>query len=161
MSSFSVSRGTVPYRSRLGWLPLSVALNLVLIGLVVAWELNLPPPPRQPMVTWQRELIPSLSPADAAIVKETAGQVADAQAAGDLAVHVQFDKVRAILAADPVDKDALAAAFNEMTTIRQNQQMLFGKAFTEELNTVSDDGRQKILAALLEQGKRWRPTPGR
>jgi heavy-metal resistance protein len=161
MSSFSIQRGTVPYRSRLGWLPLSVALNLLLIGLVVAWELNLPAPPRQPLVTWQRELIPSLSPSDAAIVTEAAGQVADAQAAGDVAVHAQFDKVRAILAADPVDQAALAAAFNEMADIRQHQQMLIGKAFTEELDTVSAAGRQRIRAALIEQGQRWRPTPGR
>jgi len=161
MSSFSIPRGTLPYRSRLGWLPLSVALNLVLIGLVVAWELNLPPPPRQPLVTWQRELIPSLSPADAAIVTEAANRIADAQAAGDRQIRAQFDKVRAILAADPVDKDALAAAFNEMANIRQNQQMLVGKAFTEELDTVSDDGRRKIHAALVEQGKRLRPPPGR
>ena len=85
MSSFSLPRDPrCPVSlAELGWLPLSVALNLVLIGLVVAWELNLPPPPRQPLVTWQRELIPSLSPADAAIVTEAAGQVADAQAAGD------------------------------------------------------------------------------
>src|ERR1700760_2210277 len=106
MSSFSIPRGTTPYRSRLGWLPLSVALNLVLIGLVVAWELNLPAPPRQPMVTWQRELIPSLSPADAAIVATAADQIADAQAAADMAVHLQFNKIRSILAADPLDKAA-------------------------------------------------------
>ena len=161
MSSFSIPRGTVPYRSRLGWLPLSVALNLVLIGLVVAWELNLPAPPRQPLVTWQRELIPSLSPADATIVRETVSRIAGAQAAGDLGIHAQFDKVRAILTANPVDKAALADAFDQMATIRQNQQMLVGKAFTEELDKVSDEGREKIRAALMEQGKRWRPTSDR
>ena len=74
MSSFSLPRNAVPYRSRLGWLPLSLALNLVLIGVVVAWELNLPAPPRQPLVTWQRELIPSLNSADAAIAAQAAGR---------------------------------------------------------------------------------------
>jgi hypothetical protein len=160
MSAFSVGRGAAPYRSRLGWLPLSVALNLVLIGLVVAWELNLPAPPRQPLVTWQRELIPSLSPADAAIVTGAAGRIADAQAAGDLAIHGQYDKIRGILAADPLDKAALADAFNEMATIRQTQQLKVGAAFTEELDSVSADGRKKILAAMVKQGERWRPTPG-
>jgi hypothetical protein len=150
----------VPYRSRLGWLPLSVALNLLLIGLVLAWAINLPVPPRQPLVTWQRELIPSLPPADAAIVAEAAGRIADAQAAGDLAIHNQFNKVRAILAVDPLDKDGLAGAFNEMATIRQTQQLQVGKAFTEELNAVSAEGRQKILAAMVKQGQRWQPTPG-
>jgi hypothetical protein len=161
MSSFSIPRSTVPYRSRLGWLPLSVAVNLLLIGLVVAWELNLPGPPHQPLVTWQRELIPSLSPADAAVVSEAAGEIADAQAAADLAVHNQFNKVRAILGVDPLDKAALADAFDQMTSIRQNQQLQIGKAFTEELDQVSDAGRQKILAAMQKQGQHWRPTPGR
>jgi hypothetical protein len=161
MSSFSVSRGTIPYRSRLGWLPLSVALNLLLIGLVIAWELNLPAPPRQPLVTWQRELIPSLSASDAAVVTEAAGQIADAQAAADYAVHLQFNKIRAILAAEPLDKAALATAFDEIATIRQAQQLKNGEAFTEELDKVSGDGRAKILAAMKRQGDRWRPTPGR
>jgi len=139
---------------------LSVALNLVLIGLVVAWELNLPPPPRQPLVTWQRELIPSLSPVDAAIVKGAADQIADAQAEGDRGIHEQFNKIRAILAVSPLDKGALADAFNGMATIRQTQQLQVGKAFTEELDAVSADGRQKILAAMVKQGERWRPMPG-
>lgn len=160
MSSFSVSRGAVPYRSRLGWLPLSVALNLMLIGLVVAWELNLPAPPRQPLVTWQRELIPSLSAGDAKIVAGAAGQIADAQAEGDLGVHNQFDQIRTILAAEPLDKAALSDAFKQIATIRQTQQLKIGVAFTEELDTISAEGKQKILAAMVKQGERWRPTPG-
>ena len=160
MSSFSLPRGAIPYRSRLGWLPLSLALNLVLIGLVVAWELNLPAPPRQPLVTWQRELIPSLTPGDAVIATEAAGRIADAQAAGDLAVHNQYTKVRGILATDPLDRAALAEAFDEMADIRHDQQFKAGKAFTEELNTVSADGRRKILAGMERQGQRWKPTPG-
>jgi hypothetical protein len=160
MSSFSLPRGAVPYRSRLGWLPLSLALNLVLIGLVVAWELNLPAPPRQPLVTWQRELIPSLSPADAVIAAEAAGRIADAQAAGDLAVHNQYTKVRGILAADTLDRTALAETFNRMADIRRDQQFEAGMAFTEELDTVSADGRRKILAGMEKQSQRWKPTPG-
>jgi hypothetical protein len=160
MSSFSLPRGAVPYRSRLGWLPLSLALNLVLIGLVVAWELNLPAPPRQPLVTWQRELIPSLSPADAAIAATAAGRIADAQAAGDLAVHNQYTKIRGILAADPLDRAALDETFNRMADIRRDQQSEAGKAFAEELDTVSADGRRKILAGMEKQSQRWKPTPG-
>jgi hypothetical protein len=160
MSSFSIPRNAIPYRSRLGWLPLSLALNLVLIGLVVAWELNLPAPPRQPLVTWQREIMPSLSPADAAIAADAAGRIADAQAAGDLAVHNQYKKIRGILAVDPLDRTALAAAFDEMADIRREQQLKVGKAFTEELDAVSLDGRRKMVAAMEKQSQRWRPTPG-
>jgi hypothetical protein len=160
MSCFSLPRNAVPYRSRLGWLPLSLALNLVLIGLVLAWVLHLPGPPRQPLVTWQRELIPSLLPADAAIATKAAGRIADAQAEGDLAVHNLYKKIRALLAADPLDRAAIADAFNQMARIREEQQLKAGQAFTEELDTVSADGRRKILAAMEKQSQRWKPTPG-
>ena len=161
MSSFSLPRNAIPYRSRLGWLPLSLALNLVLIGVVFAWEMRPAPPSRQPIVTWQRALVPSLLPADAAIATEAAGQIADAQAVGDLAVHNEYTTIRGLLAAPQLDSVALGQAFDQMAEIRHNQQILIGKAFAEELETVSADGRQKILAAMEKQSQRWRPTPGR
>jgi hypothetical protein len=160
MSSFSIPRGVAPYRSRLGWLPLSLALNLVLIGVVVAWELNPQAPPRQPIVGWQRDLIPSLSPADTVIATEAAGRIADAQAAGDLAVHNQYSKIRAILAVEPLDQAALAQAFGGLADIRHDQQVEVGGVFEKELAAVSVDGRQKMLAAMEVQSKRWHPTPG-
>ena len=160
MSSFSLPRRAAPYSSRLGWLPLSVALNLLLIGLVLAWVLNMPTPPRQPLVTWQRELIPSLSSTDGPIAAEAAGRIADAQAAGDLAVHQQYGKIRAILAVEPLDHAALATAFDGLAEIRHNQQVQIGKAFAEELDAVSADGRRKILLAMETESRRWHPTPG-
>jgi hypothetical protein len=161
MSSFSIPRNAIPYRSRLGWLPLSLALNLVLIGVVFAWEMRPAPPSRQPIVTWQRELIPSLTPADATIATEAAGQIADAQAAGDLAVHNEYTTIRGLLAAPQLDQAALGQAFDQVAEIRHNQQILIGKAFAGELEMVSPDGRQKILAAMGMQSQRWHPTPGR
>jgi len=128
---------------------------------VFAWELRPPPPPRQPIVSWQRALVPSLLPADAAIATEAAGQIADAQAAGDLAVHNEYTTIRGLLAAPQLDQAALNEAFDQMAEIRHNQQVLIGKAFAEELETVSADGRDKILAAMERQSRRWRPTPGR
>ena len=159
MSSFSLPRNAVPYRSRLGWLPLSLALNLLLIGVILAWMLNLPAPPRQPIVTWQRELIPSLSPTDASIANEAAGRIADAQAAGDLAIHNQYTKIRAILAVEPLDRAALAQAFAGLADMRRDQQIQVGDAFDAELRAISADGRRKMLAAMDVQSKRWHPTP--
>jgi hypothetical protein len=161
MSSFSLPHNAAPYRSRLGWLPLSLALNLLLIGVVFGWELRPPPPARQPIVTWQRELIPSLLPADASIASEAAGQIADAQAVGDSAVHNQYARIRGILAAPQLDEAGLGEAFGQMAEIRRNQQVQIGKAFAQELIGVSADGRQKILAAMEQQARRWHPTPGR
>jgi hypothetical protein len=161
MSSFSISRPRLPYRSRLGWLPASLALNLILIGLVLAWVWNMPPPPRRPLVTWQRELIPSLSPGDAALTTEAAGRIAEAQSAGDQAVHAQYNKVRALLAVEPLDRAALEAAFTEMARIRHNQQVEVGDAFFDELAAVSPQGRQKILASMEKESLHWHPSPGR
>lgn len=162
MSSFSIGqRGTMPYRSRLGWLPASLGLNLVLAGIVLAWALNLPSPPRQAIVTWQREMTPSLSESDAVLARDATGQIADAQAAGDAAVHAQYNKVRKLLAVEPLDKTALQAAFAEITVIRRDQQMSIGAAFFDELSNVSPDGRRKILAAMEKESLRWHPTPGR
>ena len=65
MSSFSVSRSFPMSRTRWGWLPLSVALNLVLIGIILGYaSRSHEAAPRQALVTWQRELLPSLPPAD-------------------------------------------------------------------------------------------------
>jgi hypothetical protein len=161
MSSFSIPRVRSPYRSRLGWLPASLAINLLLIGLVLAWVWNMPTPPRQALVTWQRELIPSLSAADAALATEATGRIADAQATGDSAVHAQYGKIRTLLAVEPIDRAALQAAFDEIAAIRHNQQIAVGGAFQDELATVSPDGRQKILSAMEKESQRWHPTPGR
>jgi hypothetical protein len=160
MSSFSIGRRSAPYRSRLGWLPASLAVNLLLIGLVLAWVWNMPTPPRQALVTWQRELIPSFSPDDAALASEATGRIADAQATGDKAVHAEYGKIRALLAVEPVDQAALQAAFTEIATIRHNQQIAVGNAFRDELAAVSPEGRRKILSAMEKESQRWHPTTG-
>jgi hypothetical protein len=159
MSSFSLPRGAVPYRSRLGWLPASLALNLILAGVLVAWVADRPAPKRQPLVTWQRDLVPSLSQDDAAIVTEGAALIADTQNAGDQGIHQQYAKIRAILAVDPIDRAGLDAAFAEMAAIRHNQQLSVGHAFRDELATVSPDGRRKILSAMQKESERFKPSP--
>jgi hypothetical protein len=159
MSSFSIPGTRVRYSSRLGWLPASLALNLILIGIMAAWVWNMPPRARQPLVTWQREMIPSLAPDDAAMATDAAARIADAQSAGDIAVHAQYNKIRSLLAAEPLDHSALQAAFDQIATIRNNQQLTIGNAFRDELSSVSADGRSKILAAMEREAVRWHPTP--
>jgi len=159
MSSFSIPRGTVPYRSRLGWLPASLALNLILAGVVIAWVSDRPAPTRQPLVTWQRDLVPDMQAGDAAIVTEGANQIADAQHQGDQAVHEQYARIRAVLGVEPLDHATLDAAFAEMAAIRHNQQIAVGRAFRDELAMVSPDGRRKILAGMEKEAARFRPAP--
>ncbi len=159
MSSFSIPRMRVRYSSRLGWLPASLALNLILIGIMAAWVWNMPPRARQPLVTWQHEMIPSLAPDDAAMAANSTARIADAQSAGDIAVHAQYNRIRTLLAAEPLDHAALQAAFDQIATIRNNQQLTIGNAFRDELATVSPEGRKTILAAMEREAVRWRPTP--
>jgi hypothetical protein len=159
MSSFSIPRTRLGYSSRLGWLPASLALNLLLIGIMAAWVWNMPAPARQPLVTWQREMIPALAPDDAAMATDAAARIADAQSAGDIAVHAQYNKIRALLATEPVDHAALQAAFEQIAAIRNNQQLTVGNAFRDELASVSPNGRKTILAAMEREAVRWHPTP--
>ena len=161
MSSFSIGRSAAANRSRLGWLPVSIAVNLLLIGLVLAWVWNMPPPERQPLVSWQREIIPSLSPGDAAIVTEATGRISDSQVTCDEAVHSQYAKIRALVAAEPVDGAAIRAGFDQIIALRNTQQTTALHAFSDELNAISPDGRQKILAGMKREAARARPVPGR
>ena len=161
MSSFSIPRTRAPYRSRLGWLPISLAVNLLLVGLLLSWVWHMPSAPRQAIVSWQRELIPTLPPGDAALVEDTAGHIADVQAAADRAVHLQYNTVRTLLAAPSVDRASLQAAFDEIATIRHHQQVAVGDAFLNELVAVSPQGRKQILAAMEKESLRWHPNPGR
>ncbi len=151
----------MPYRSRLGWLPVSIAVNLLLTGLVLAWVWNMPPPARQPLVTWQREIIPSLTPADAAIVTEAIGRIAESQASCDKAVHGLYTKIRALVAVEPVDGASIRDGFDQIIALRNTQQTTALHAFSDELNTVSADGRQKLLAGMKREAARAQPVPAR
>jgi hypothetical protein len=161
MSSFSIARGVTPYRSRLGWLPASIALNLLLIGLLGAWVWNMPSPPRQPLVTWQREIMPTLSLDDAAIATRASEKISDSQKVCDDAVRAEYVKIRTLLAIEPVDTATIQADFDQIISFRNTQQTTALHAFADELSTVSADGRQKLRAAMIKESQRSHPVPGR
>jgi Spy/CpxP family protein refolding chaperone len=145
---------------RRGWLlPVSLAVNLLLGGFVLAWVVAMPPS-HPSMVMWQRKILPDLSPADAAIVTDATTRIADAQEQGAKSMHANFSRVSALLAAEPLDQDALERTLAEMSTIRTGQQVAMDNAFFKELVALSPDGRAKILSALQREGRRWRPPPG-
>ena len=161
MSSFSASRSFPMGRTRWGWLPISVAVNLVLMGVILGWaSRNHTPAPRQALVTWQRDLLPSLLPADAAIVSGATDSIAAEQATGDTAVHQAYLRIRQILAVSPLDTAAMADAFESIRAARDTQQTAVDKTFFSELSSLSPEGRAIVLRAMETESHRWHPPGG-
>ena len=159
MSSFSVSRSFAMSRSRWGWLPLSIALNLLLVGAIFGWAISTPAP-RQALVTWQRALLPSLPPADVPIVSAATDRIAAAQVQGDDAVHQAYLRIRLILAVSPLDKPAMESALEAIRSARDAQQTSIGATFLEELSTLTPEGRAIVLKAMEAESHRFHPAGG-
>ncbi len=138
------------------WVFASVAVNLLLVGLILAWTLA-QPARRQPLVTWQRELAPSLNPSDAAIVAGAADRIAAAQTEADKSVHVEYAHLRALLAAEPVDPAALNQSLHQIESIRNDEQSAMHTMFLNELTAISPEGRAKMLGAMERESQHWRP----
>jgi len=161
MSSFSVDRNFPMSRSRWGWLPVSIALNLVLIGVILGLaSQNHTPAPRQALVTWQRALLPTLAPADAAIVSGATDKIAAEQSAGDATVHEAYIRIRQVIAVSPLDTAAMASAFESIRATRDAQQTAVDKIFFDELSSVSPEGRAILLKAMEAESHRWHPPGG-
>ncbi len=161
MSSFSVSRSFPMSRTRWGWLPLSVALNLVLIGLILGYaSRDHMQAPRQALVTWQRDLLPTLPAADVPIVTNATNRIAAAQAQGDATVHQAYVQLRAIMAVSPLDKPGLEQAFEAIRSARDAQQTTINSIFSEELWTITPEGRAVVLKAMEAESHRLHPPGG-
>lgn len=161
MSSFSVSRSFPMSRTRWGWLPLSVALNLVLLGVILGYaSRSHGPAPRQALVTWQRELLPSLPVADVPIVTNATNRIATAQAQGDATVHQAYIELRAIMAVSPLDKPGMEKALEAIRSARDAQQTTINSIFSEELSTITPEGRAAVLKAMEVESHRHRPPGG-
>lgn len=161
MSSFSVSRGFPMGRTRWGWPPLSVALNLVLIGLILGYaSRSHESAPRQALVTWQRELLPSLPAADMPIVSAATDHIAAAQTEGDTKVHQAYIQLRAILAVSPLDKPGMENAFETIRATRDTQQRTVDEIFFNELSAITPEGRAIVLKAMEAESHRLHPPGG-
>ncbi len=157
MASFSTPPA-LQGRRRWEWLVASIAINLVLIGLILSYLLG--GHRHQPFVTWQSELLPTLGADDARIVQSAIDRIAAEQMSGDSRIHEDFTRTRAILAVEPLDRDALAKAMNDIAAARNAQQTEIGDIFRDELQSLSADGRAKILAAMERESRRYHPPPG-
>lgn len=157
MLSGSITPNLMRQRRRWRWLAVSVAVNLVLAGLILAWVLVMPPPP--PSGSWQREVIPSLSASDAAIVEEAVKHIGEIKTHGDIEAHEGWAKLHGILETQPLDVDALTAQMDDMNRIRIEQSTGIGQTLMTELRTLSPDGRAKLVVLMKRLWSRWQPPP--
>ena len=145
-------------RRRWEWLIASIAVNLVLIGLILSFLMG--NHRHQPLVTWQREMLSSLSPSDAAIVQAATQRISERQSDSDAHAHAEFVRTRSILAVEPLDRDALKQTLDDITQIRNDQQTAVSGIFFEELTALSPEGRAKVLAAMERESHRYSPPSG-
>jgi len=141
---------------RWGWLIASVALNLVLLGLMLAWVWGMHT--KQPYMSWQRSLLPSMSAADAAIVQEAATRIEEIKAQGDALVRAQSVRLRNEIVAEPFDRAAMEGAINALDAARNDEQTAVGRVFLDEMTALSPAGRISVKAAAERQSHRWFPT---
>src|SRR5580658_2234374 len=93
---FRVVTGSASASRRSTWLIVSLAVNLILVGLIVAWIVAMPGPHR-PLVTWQLNVAPSLSEADATIVMDATNRIIATQDTADEAVHADYEQIKTLL----------------------------------------------------------------
>ena len=153
MSSFSIAAGRTREPRRFPWLAISVAINLIFVGLTLSWALGMRA--HQPLFGWQRDLIGELSPADAAIVNSAADRLEQVQDRTDKLLADQYESLKAALRAQPFDAAACQKVLDQMAFIRDDQQINFQKIFAEEAAALSPEGRAKLIDAMEREAHRW------
>ena len=157
MSSFSIatsrSRRRGPGRSY--WLIASIAVNLVLIGLMLSWAMGMRA--HQPLFGWQRDLIGTLSQSDSAIVSNAADRLEAVQTRTDGLLMAQYEALKTALRARPFNPADCQKILDQMAFIRDDQQILFQQIFAEEAAALSPEGRSGLVDAMDREARRWHP----
>lgn len=155
MSSFSIASGFERGHRRSYWLIGSVAVNLVFIGLIFAWVLGMRA--HQPLFGWQRDIVGSLSEADAAVVSNAADRLQAVQDHTDQLLVAQYGDLKTVLRAQPFNAADCQKVLDEMAFIRDDQQISFQRIFAEEASALSPEGRAKLVDAMDREARRWHP----
>lgn len=128
------------------FLAVSVALNLFLAGMMIAWHMRPPPPP--PPGPWFERMIQRMSadlpPADQAILRssyEARRQELDRM---DKEVQAAREKVSAAMRAQPYDPAALEAAMAAARDVREPVIETVEQAVAEAAAKMSPEGRTKL-----------------
>lgn len=128
------------------FLAISIALNLFLAGMMVAWHMRPPPPP--PPGPWFERMIQRMSmdlaPADRDIL-----QAAYQARRGDLdrmdkEVQAARERVAAAMRAQPYDPAALEQAMAQARDVREPVVEIVEQAVAEAAAKMSPEGRVKL-----------------
>jgi len=156
MSSFSIAPGIERRpRPRSFWLIASIAVNLILVGLIASWVIGMRV--HQPLIGWQRDLVGSVSAEDATVIGKAADQMEQVQIHTDQLLGAQYTKLKDALRAQPFSTLDCQKVLDEMAFIRDDQQISFQRIFAEEAAALSPDGRSKLVEAMDREGRRWHP----
>lgn len=138
----------------LRWLlPVSLAGNAFLVGLMVSqWQKpDIPPPPRPERMI--EEMAETLPKADAAILRQSFAARAANLAHRPRDHEDMFLKIRAALKAEPFDPQALAAIFRDGRKTRDAIDDSIEGALVDAATKMSAEGRHKLAD--------WHPRPPR
>jgi hypothetical protein len=150
-----VSRSVPDYRWRNSWLVASLVVNLLLMGLLFAWALDMNHP--RPPSSWQRDVLPSLTTGDAEIVNLALARSNDIHDRGETLSGEQLFLLPNLIRADPFDRAKLEQTLMTIEKIRADQRDAITIGFLNELSALSPDGRAKMAAALEQEAHRLHP----
>jgi hypothetical protein len=155
MSSISLLHGAAPpRRHRSIWLVGSLGVNLILIGLVLAWIVGVDHPPH-PLTDWQTSLLPSLSPQDAVVAQAALQRLNQIQSVSDAKLQAAFAQVHAAATATPFDIHGLEKSLDGVDDIRTERHIAMKRNLLDELSQLSADGRTRVLAAFDRAAEHW------
>jgi hypothetical protein len=146
MGSRTGSRGSV-------WLAVSVAANLVFVGLIVAWVLTMARRPSPDIVmNRQQKVIDSVGPADAAVVRHVGEQYQAIAMQYSSLFAQQNEKLLATVHAEPFDRAAFYDALRGFSTLRNQKEMAVHQIFADEMAALSPQGRERLSHYQIEVG---------
>lgn len=143
MTTAAVAR---PGRRTRIFLAVSLALNLFLAGMMIAWHMRPPPPP--PPGPWFERMIQRMSadlpPADREILQASYQTRRGELDRMDKEVQAAREKVAATMRAQPYDPAALDQAMAEAREVREPVVKTVEQAVAEAAAKMSPEGRMKL-----------------
>lgn len=142
----STSRGST-------WLALSVAANLVLVGMIVAWLLTMTrPQDRHIVMERQQKVIESVGPDDAVILRKVGDQYQAIVAQYGSRFAAQQEKLFAAAHAAPFDRGAFYNSLRGFSALRTEQELAIHQIFADEMAALSPQGREQLARFQIDPG---------
>jgi hypothetical protein len=135
------------------WLAVSVAANLVFVGLIVAWVLAMTRPvDRHVVLDRQQKVIESVGPADAAILRDVGQQYEAIVMQYAPLFAQQHEKLLASVHAAPFSRAAFYDALNGFSALRDDEELAIHKIFADEMAALSPEGRERLAHFQIDPG---------